>query len=60
MDGLTAAINCSFSIGCGVGSGAMAWRLTAQNLKAGCREVGSMASLVTALIARFSPNTSLQ
>ncbi|MNZ86437.1 hypothetical protein D3C78_1052570 [compost metagenome] len=35
-------------------------RLTALNLNSGCCDSGSMASLVTALIARFSPYTSFQ
>ncbi len=33
---------------------------TAENLNSGCIEIGSIASLVTALMARSSPNTSFQ
>ena len=35
-------------------------RVTAQALNSGWRDTGSTASLVTALIDRYSPNTSFQ
>ena len=35
-------------------------KATALNLNSGCNETGSTASLVTALIAKSSPKTSLQ